>query len=186
MGRLPVAVSRNPLVLGAYRSSRKRFGRVTEPLGVAAHSPTLLAGYGALELAAERCRNAPRKLMALGEIRAASLAGCEYCLDIGSHLGREDGVTEEQLRDLHRWRDSDHFDEVERLTLELADGMTATPVDVPERVIAALRERLGDAGLVELVGVLALENYRARFNWAFDIGAEGFSEGRFCPAPVVA
>jgi len=148
MGRLPVAVSRNPIVAAAYRSSRKRFGRVTEPLGVTAHSPTLLAGYEALELAAERCRSAPRRLISLGEIRVAALAGCEYCLDIGSHLGREEGVTEPQLRDLHRWRDSEHFDETERLTLELADGITATPVAVPEQVIAALRERLGQAGLV--------------------------------------
>jgi len=36
------------------------------------------------------------------------------------------------------------------------------------------------------VGILALENYRARFNWAFGIDAEGFSEGRYCPVPVSA
>lgn len=184
MGRIPIAESRNPVVTGSYRYSRKRFGRVSEPIGVMAHSPKLMAGYGMLELAAEKLNTMPRRLMSLGEIRSAALVGCEYCLDIGSMFGRAEGVTEDQLRNLHRWRDSEHFDADERLVLELADGMTRTPVEVSDQTIATLRERFGDPAVVELVGMLALENYRARFNWAFDIGAEGFSEGAFCPAPA--
>ena len=33
-----------------------------------------------------------------------------------------------------------------------------------------------------------MENYRARFNWAFGIGSQGFTEGGFCalPEPVPA
>lgn len=99
-------------------------------------------------------------------------------------LAREGGVREEQLRDLHRWRQSEHFDDAEREALELAEGMTRTPVAVSDELVSALRERLGERALVELVSIIALENYRARFNWAFDIGAEGFSEGKFCPVPV--
>ncbi len=173
-----------PVVRAAYRSSRKRFGHVTEPLAVTAHTPGLLAGYGAFELATEKATRAPAHLKFLGEIRAASLVGCEYCLDIATMLSKKTSVTEAQLRDLHRWRESEHFDDDERLVLELSDAMTRTPVEVSDELIAALRERLGDPALVELVSVLALENYRARFNWAFDIGAEGFADGAFCPSPA--
>ena len=40
--------------------------------------------------------------------------------------------------------------------------------------------------LVELTSVIALENYRARFNWALGIQSEGYSEGAYCVAPQAA
>lgn len=64
--------------------------------------------------------------------------------------------------------------------LELAEAMTATPVDVPEPLFRALERELGHAGLVELAANIAWENYRARFNHAFGAESEGFSEGAFC------
>jgi len=32
--------------------------------------------------------------------------------------------------------------------------------------------------------VIALENYRARFNWAFGLAGQGFSEGAYCVRPA--
>lgn len=186
MTRIPIVPEGkgNPFVRYAFRATRKKLGRIPTPLGVTAHSPKLLAGYGALETAVERLDQAPKKLVALGEMRIAALVGCEFCIDIGTWLSRDEGITEDQIRDLHRWRDSPHFDDLERLVLTVADGMTATPCEVPADTIAQLRERLGDQGVVELVGVLALENYRARFNWTFDIGPDGFAEGMVCALPA--
>jgi hypothetical protein len=37
--------------------------------------------------------------------------------------------------------------------------------------------------MVELTSAIAWENYRARFDHAFGIEAEGFSAGAFCPLP---
>ena len=54
---------------------------------------------------------------------------------------------------------------------------------MPDDLFAALQQRFGEAGLVELTGAIAWENFRARFNHAFGLGAEGFSEGAFCPLP---
>jgi hypothetical protein len=39
---------------------------------------------------------------------------------------------------------------------------------------------------VELTATIAWENYRARFDHAFGIEGEGFSEGAFCALPVGA
>jgi 4-carboxymuconolactone decarboxylase len=62
--------------------------------------------------------------------------------------------------------------------------MTRTPVEVPEALFTALREDFDDAQLVELTALIAWENYRARFNRALDIEAQGFaSEGGFCALP---
>lgn len=62
--------------------------------------------------------------------------------------------------------------------LRYADAMTATPVEVPEGVFEALREHFDDAQIVELTSAIAWENYRARFDHALGIEAEGFSDRR--------
>ena len=62
--------------------------------------------------------------------------------------------------------------------------MTRTPVEVPEALFAKLRELFDEPQLVELTATIAWENYRARFNHAFGIEAEGFSEGAFCALPM--
>lgn len=70
--------------------------------------------------------------------------------------------------------------------LEYADAMTQTPVEVPENLFADLRAKFDEAQLVELTANIAWENYRARFNHAFGIEAEGFTEGAVCALPVPA
>ena len=73
---------------------------------------------------------------------------------------------------------------MERLVLEYADAMTRTPVEISEALFARLRERFNEAELVELTSAIAWENYRARFDHAFGIEGEGFSEGAVCALPI--
>jgi 4-carboxymuconolactone decarboxylase len=68
--------------------------------------------------------------------------------------------------------------------LEYADAMTRTPVEVPDSLFARLREKFSDSQLVELTSAIAWENYRARFDHAFGIEAENFSEGAVCALRV--
>ena len=76
------------------------------------------------------------------------------------------------------------FSETEKLVLEYADAMTQTPVEVNDALFAKLRKKFSDAQLVELTAVLAWENYRARFDHAFGVEAEGFTKGSYCAMPV--
>jgi len=98
-------------------------------------------------------------------------------------VGRAAGITEAQLAALPRWEASDAFDPLERRVLEYAGEMTKTPVEVPPALFEALRAELGPAGLVELSAAIAWENYRARFNHAFGVESEGYSEGAVCLLP---
>jgi alkylhydroperoxidase family enzyme len=164
----------------SYSYSRRALGQVTEPTRVFAHHPTILAGYGALEYATAKADRVPAHLKLLATTKAAALAGCEFCIDIASMLSAEGGVSEAQLRALPDYRSSPEFDEVERLVLDLAVGMTRTPVAVSDELFAALRERFDEAQLVELCNEIALENYRARFDWAFGIGSQNFAAGGYC------
>ena len=51
-------------------------------------------------------------------------------------------------------------------------------------MFSSLRAKFDEAQLVELTATIAWENYRARFNHAFGIEAEGFSESAFCALSV--
>jgi alkylhydroperoxidase family enzyme len=104
-------------------------------------------------------------------------------MDVGSAVGRAAGVTEAQLRALPEHRKSARFSELERLVLEYAVAMTATPVDVPETLFADLRRHFSDEQMIELTATIAWENYRARFDHALGIEAQGFSDGAYCVRP---
>ena len=78
------------------------------------------------------------------------------------------------------------FSDEEKLALRYGDALTDTPCEVPDELFAQLRARFDEAQIVELTSALAWQNYRARFDHALEIEAEGFSDGTFCPLPVGA
>ena len=166
----------------AYRFSRCRFGKVPEPMRVTAHHRNVLLGTGAMELALDRSRLVDARLKKLAEMKVALVVGCEFCVDIGSMLGKGLGITDDQLRALPRFRESAAFSPVEKLVLEYAEGMSGTPA-VPDRLFDELRRYFDEARLVELTAVIAWENQRARFNHALGMGYQGFSEGSSCLLP---
>jgi 4-carboxymuconolactone decarboxylase len=98
-------------------------------------------------------------------------------------VSRAAGITEEQLRDLPVYGSSAAFSPLERVVIEYAAEMTKTPVDVPDELFAQLRRHFSEAQLVELTATIAWENYRARFDHAFGIESQGFSEGAYCALP---
>jgi alkylhydroperoxidase family enzyme len=98
-------------------------------------------------------------------------------------VGRELGVTEEQLHDLPSYRESQAFSEEERLVIDLAVEMAKSPVEPPRQLLDELRRHFDQAQLVELAAAIAWENYRSRFNRVFGVQPVGFCEGSFCALP---
>lgn len=98
-------------------------------------------------------------------------------------MGRNVGVSEQQIRELQDFEASTAFSELEKAVLRYATAMTRTPVEVPEALFRDLEGQLDNKQLVELTSAIAWENYRARFDHAFGIESAGFTEGAFCPLP---
>jgi AhpD family alkylhydroperoxidase len=166
-------------------SAKRIYGRTLEPTEIIAHSRPLLLGYAAITLASQRYANSVEpRLKQLAELRVAQLVGCEWCLDFGSKLARDSGIPDEQLRELGRWRESERFDELERLVLEYADAMTRIPVEVADELFARLRACFNERQIVELTMAIALQNLYARSNWALGIEGEGFSDSSYCVRPA--
>ncbi|MGA7402212.1 MAG: hypothetical protein WCC99_15150 [Candidatus Sulfotelmatobacter sp.] len=101
-------------------------------------------------------------------------------------MSRKIGISAEQIANLHSYPADPNFSGLERLVLAFADGMTRTPVEVPDSLFARLRDQFSDAQLVELTACIAWENYRARFDHAFGIESEDFSAGDYCALPVTS
>jgi alkylhydroperoxidase family enzyme len=101
-------------------------------------------------------------------------------------VSRASGISAEQIANLSSYRSDANFSDEERLVLEYSDRMTQTPVEVPDALFARLREKFNEAALVELTSAIAWENYRARFDHAFGIEGENFSEGAVCALPARA
>lgn len=171
----------------ARRASVKETGKVIEPVTITAHSTAALIGMGAMETALKRFKHVDHRLMELAVLKTAATVGCHFCIDIGSKLGQDAGITADQVRELHAYADSPHFDEVERLVCAYAEAVTATPGAVTDELVAQLAEHFDEPALVELTAAIAWENYRARFNDAFGMGSAGFSHASACavaPQPV--
>jgi len=162
----------------------RRTDRMIEPLEVYAHVPRLLMGYGRLEQTSAKLHGVSKRLQALALLKAATMTHCEYCIDIGSQVGRRWGLSNEELLALPSYRSSDLFNDVEKLVLDYAVGMSKTPVGVPDSLVTSLREHFNEAQLVELTHLIALENLRGRFNGALGIGSAGFSDGMVCATPT--
>ena len=165
------------------RGSRIAYGREMRSAGVYAQHPRLMVDYMRFNRAAERGKRVPKGLSELAVLKAATLVGCEFCIDIGSEYARRSGLRDEQLLALHEAHGSGLFSEDELMAIDLATGMTRTPGAVDDELMGRVVDRFGVKGTLELVHLIAWENTRARINVALDIGAEGFSEGKVCAVP---
>jgi 4-carboxymuconolactone decarboxylase len=166
------------------RGSRVAYGRELRSAAVYAQHPRLMIDYMRFNRAAERGKRVPKVLSELAVARAATLVGCEFCIDISSEYARRAGLGDEQLLALHEARESGLFDEDQLLVIDLATGMTRTPGEVDEELMERAVRRFGVKGTLELVHLIAWENARARINIALGIGAEGFSAGKACAVPA--
>jgi alkylhydroperoxidase family enzyme len=72
------------------------------------------------------------------------------------------------------WRKNPLFSMRERLALKLAERMTYTGKRVTDKFFQRLKKHFTDEELVELAAVIALENFRSKFNPVFGIEANDF------------
>ena len=159
----------------AYRTARRRFGDVPEPLTVWAHHRGVMLGVAGFEESVKRWKSLDPTCKSLAVLRSAQVIGCPWCIDFGSFLSKDEGVTGAQLRDLHRWRDSDAYTPEQRLCLEYAEAASVTPLEVTDELVGQLREALGEKAVVELAMMVAVENQRSRFNGGLGLVSQGFA-----------
>jgi alkylhydroperoxidase family enzyme len=156
---------------------RRRYHAMLDPVAAVGHNIPVGRSYGILELQVGRWRQLDHRLKDLAVMAAAGKIGCSWCMDFGFwEAAMHHQVPAEKVRAVPDWWDSDMFTELERLVLGYAEVMTATPPAVTDELVAQLREHLSEGQLVELTGIVAVENLRSRINAALGLTSQGFTD----------
>jgi alkylhydroperoxidase family enzyme len=167
----------------SFRYAKRRFGRMVEPKGAAAHHSGVLVSMGALETAVQMgLKKLDPTLRWLAIQMSAATIGCSWCIDYGYYEGMNEGIDPAKVRAVGQWRDSELFDQRERAVLEYAEKASGSPAEVSDELAARLRSLFSNAEIVELAAWVALENLRSRFNAGLGLHSQGFSES--CEIPM--
>ena len=161
---------------------RRQWGEDLQPALAMLHHPRLLRTSLRYEQSLARWDRLDERLKVLAVMASAVRIGCSWCVDFGHWEAVARGVPGDVLRAVPAWRDSDRFTPVERRVMEYAEAMSATPPEVTDAMVDALRADLGEAALVELTKMVAVENERSRFNAALGLSAQGFADRCEVPA----
>lgn len=162
--------------------SRRTYGDVLDVGLAMSHNRPVLVASALFERRLARWKTLDPQLKQLAVMAAAVRIGCSWCVDFGYYEAHARGIDLAKLSEVPRWQESTVFTAVERRVLEYADAVTATPPTVTDELAGALRSDLGDAALVELTMMVAVENQRSRVNAALGLASQGFSESCRVPA----
>jgi 4-carboxymuconolactone decarboxylase len=81
-----------------------------EPLRMYAHIPRLLRAYGRLEQAEAKLDILNERQRTLAELKSATTARCEFCIDLGSQIARASGIlTDQELLALSDYQNASAF-----------------------------------------------------------------------------
>ncbi len=182
MTRIPLDAPRTPLTRLAGWWSRRVFGAEMDPARAMSHAPRVLWTSMRHEQSLDRWHRLDPGLKGLAVTATAATVGCAWCLDFGYWVLTQRGADPAKLREVPRWRDSDLFTDLERRVMAYAEAASSTPPQVTDEMVADLRRALGDAALVELTMMVAVENSRSRFNTALGLTGQGFRDRCEVPA----
>ena len=108
----------------------------------------------------------PKRYIDQAVLAVSTRNACEYCIVHHTPPAVDSGVSVEKIEQITKgsWRDSDAFDETERLVLEYAEQLTDDPNRVGDELFAALRQRFDAQQLIELTVRIAMCGFFNRFN----------------------
>ncbi len=138
---------------------------------VMAHSPELMqAWWGMMVIALSRLKLEAR-LRELAILRLFQVKPAAYGFAHHVRIGRDLGVTDEQIAALSSHADSDLFSDLQKQVLAYTDAVTKLE-DGSKALAAGLREHLSEQELVELTFVIANWNLMAHLLLPLEIELE--------------
>jgi AhpD family alkylhydroperoxidase len=156
-------------------NQKRKYGAILQPGLLWARVPKLFGAVAVLYGVLDR-KGSPLSpvLRSLVTVRVSQINMCNFCVDINSAtLAKRSGSTE-KLEKLSRWRESDLFDDKEKVVLEYSEAITYSDRQVTDELMARLNNFFDEDGIVELTGLIAFQNLTSKFNSALDVPSQGF------------
>ena len=156
-------------------NQRRKYGVVLDSARLWARSPRLFLGVAFLYGMVDR-KSSPLNpaLRALVTVRVSQINWCRFCVDLNSATLLKRGASPEKVAALDNWRESNLFDEPERVALDYAEAVTRSDQRVDDALFARLRQHFDDDAIIELTGLIAFQNMSSKFNSALEVPAQGF------------
>jgi len=161
-------------------NQKRKYGQILKPALLWGRVPKLFAAvatlYGVLDRKSSPLSPALRSLVT---VRVSQINWCAFCVDINaSTLAKRLGSLD-KIEVLEQWRESELFDEKERIALEYAEAMTYSDRQVDDKLMNELKNFFDEETIVELTGLIAFQNMSSKFNSALDAPAQGFCKISF-------
>ena len=152
---------------------KTRFGQPFQVLNILAHSDSVLQSYIAFEMQFESVLANDEQLKELIYFKVAMILDCPFCLDIGQWLALKSGLPKSKLAAINQ-PDNSIFSERERMALMLATKLCLNDCDISDADRQILLSQFSEQEVVELMAIIAWENFRSRLNKGLGILSQHF------------
>ena len=156
---------------GFFQNMEQRGGQVLNVFKVMAHCPRVGREFLRLGNAILFNGSLPPKLRELAILRVGDLAEATYEWTQHVPIGIKAGLTDQQIKMMHRWKDSPHFSDQERAVLQYTDEV-AQNIRVSEETFKAVRDFLTEEQVVELTTTIGYYGMVSRILEALEIELE--------------
>jgi alkylhydroperoxidase family enzyme len=147
----------DPILLELQEDTRSRGGEVINLHLTLGHAPVIAKARRALSGALRRQAATPRVLRELVIMRTAQIVRSDYEMNQHIPMALKAGLSQQQLDELPRWRDSKLFDETQRTVLAYVEQLL-NGGDVDDATFAALAKHFSPQEIIE-ISVLATNYY---------------------------
>ena len=151
-------------IVNVFDESLRERGNVPYFFRTLAHRPEIMQTAWAHMQAVLTTGTLPRALKELAVIRTSQINETPYCLASHTAMARKLGTAEDKISALPDFRESNLFDERERLAIHLAEVMTRDAHAYTDEDFARLRGTFTEGEIIELVCAIGLFNYFNRAN----------------------
>jgi len=158
-------------------NQKRKYGAILQPGLLWARVPKLFAAVAVLYGTLDR-KSSPLSpvLRSLVTVRVSQINWCRFCVDINSATLAKRSGSMEKVEKLAQWKESDIFDEKEKVVIEYTEAVTYSDQQVTDELMQRLKAFFNEDVIVELTGLIAFQNLSSKFNSALDVPPQGFCE----------
>ncbi len=163
-------------------NQKRKYKQILKPGLLWARVPPLFATVALLYGALDRKRSPLTPVLrSLITVRVSQINWCRFCVDINASILLKRSGSMEKVTALENWKESDQFDDREKVVLEYTEAITYSDRQVSEDLMTRVRQFFNEDEVVELTGLIAFQNLSSKFNSALDVPPQGF-----CQIPAVS
>jgi len=168
----PIERPKGLLLRLAFWMARRRLGKVPSVMKVVYARSPRFARLGWSVVRYHEGLSLPKSVGLLVQAVISEVNGCGFCLDMARAMAVEAHVGLEKFEALAEWQESPLFSERERAALAYAEEATRH-VKVSDATFERARKSFSEAELLELVTLVAIENFYNRIAIPLNLEADG-------------